>query len=63
MARRCSLCEKRAHVGNRVSHANNKSKRLFEPNLQSVRAFLGGVVKRIRVCTGCIKSGKVLKSG
>ncbi len=62
MARICSLCGKKASVGNRVSHANNKTKRLFEPNLQSVRALIGSVVKRIKACTACIRAGRVVKS-
>ncbi len=57
----CSLCGKSAKVGNSVSHANNKTKRLFRPNLQMVRALIGAAVKRIRVCTDCIKSGRVTK--
>ncbi len=61
MARRCELCDKGHQVGNRVSHAHNKSKRLFEPNLQKVRALIGSVAKRIRVCTACIRSGYITK--
>jgi large subunit ribosomal protein L28 len=59
--RQCAICGKQPSVGNNVSHANNKSKRRWEPNLQEVRAKLGGGVKRIRVCTRCIRSGKVQK--
>ena len=61
MARICKVCGKRRRVGNSVSHANNKSKRLFRPNLQSVRAIVGAARKRILVCTSCLKSGKVKK--
>jgi len=61
MAQVCVLCGKKPSVGNRVSHANNKTKRRFNPNLQRVRAKLEGVVRRIRVCTRCIRSGKVVK--
>ncbi len=61
MARGCVLCGKRAHVGNQVSHAHNKTKRLFQPNLQTVRALMENVVKRIRVCTTCIRSGRIAK--
>jgi large subunit ribosomal protein L28 len=61
MARRCTLCDKGHQVGNRISHAHNKSKRLFEPNLQRVRALIGNVVKRIRVCTACIRAGRITK--
>jgi large subunit ribosomal protein L28 len=49
-------------VGNNVSHANNKTKRRWNPNLQEVRAVTGGGVSRILVCTRCIRSGKVAKS-
>jgi len=62
MARMCSICGKKASVGNNVSHANNKTKRLFQANLQSVRALIGSVVKRIRACTACIRAGRVVKS-
>ena len=61
MARVCEMCGKRPSVGNNVSHANNKTKRRFSPNLQRVRAKIEGSVRRIRVCTRCIRSGKVTK--
>ena len=62
MARVCELCGKKPSVGNHVSHANNKSKRRFNPNLQRVRARIDGTVRRIRVCTRCLRSGKVIKA-
>lgn len=49
-------------VGNNVSHAHNVTKRRFKPNLQRVRAVRDGQVKRIDVCTNCIKSGFVVKA-
>ena len=61
MAQVCELCGKRPSSGNNVSHANNKTKRRFNPNLQRVRASVDGGVRRIRVCTRCIRSGKVTK--
>lgn len=61
MAQVCELCGKSSSVGNHVSHANNKHKRRFQPNLQRVRARVDGSVRRIRVCTRCIRSGKVTK--
>lgn len=48
--------------GNLVSHANNKSKRLFVPNLQRVRASVNGQTRRIHICTSCLKAGKVQKA-
>lgn len=63
MARVCEICGKSAQNGNNVSHANNKTHKLWQPNLQSVRHQDGGSVKTIRVCTKCIKNGKVVKPG
>jgi large subunit ribosomal protein L28 len=48
--------------GNNVSHANNKTRRRFEPNLQSVRALVNGVARRVKVCTRCLKAGKIIKA-
>ena len=62
MSKVCDICGKGPQVGNNVSHANNKTKRRFMPNLQSVRAQLqSGEVKRIKVRTQCIRSGAVTK--
>ena len=49
-------------VGRTISHAHNVGPRRFEPNLQSVRALINGATKRIRVCTRCLRSGKVTKA-
>lgn len=58
----CEICGKKPSVGNKVSHSNRKSKRLWMPNLQKVRAVIAGKVKRIYVCTKCLKAGKVVKA-
>ena len=62
MAMRCEICGKGPVVGRRVSHAHNVRPRRFEPNLQTVRAAVGRSVKRIKVCTRCIRSQKVVKA-
>ena len=62
MAKRCELCGKGPVVGRQHSHANNVSARRFEPNLQSVKAVINGGNKRIRVCTRCLRSNKVIKA-
>lgn len=62
MARSCELCGKQAGVGNRVSHANNKTRRRWRPNLQNVRALVNGGVQHVRVCTRCLRSGKIVKA-
>ncbi|MFO8112769.1 MAG: 50S ribosomal protein L28 [Desulfosalsimonadaceae bacterium] len=62
MSRMCELCGKKPMVGCNVSHAHNVNKRRFNPNLQHVRALHNGKVKRISVCTSCIRSGRVVKA-
>ena len=48
--------------GNNVSHAHNTTRRRFLPNLRSVRAVISGTNKKIKVCTSCLRSGKVEKA-
>jgi large subunit ribosomal protein L28 len=62
MAMRCEICGKGPVVGRRVSHAHNVRPRRFEPNLQTVRAMVGGSARRVKVCTRCIRSQKVVKA-
>ena len=62
MARVCEVCGKGPITGHRVSNANNKTLRRWYPNLQRVRVVVNGAVRRIRVCTQCIKSNKVAKA-
>ncbi len=62
MAKACYFCNKTPLTGHNVSHANNKTRKRFFPNLQTVKAMLGKTVRRIRVCTRCIRSGKVIKA-
>ena len=62
MAMRCEVCGKGPAVGRKVSHAHNVRPRRFEPNLQSVRAVINGATTRIRVCTRCIRSSKIIKA-
>ncbi len=62
VARVCDICGKRRGVGNNVSHANNKSRRTWQPNLQKVHALINGARRTITVCTRCIRSGKVVKA-
>ena len=62
MAQRCDICGKGTLSGNSVSHANNATKRKWNPNLQRVRALVEGRPKNIDVCTRCLRSGKVQKA-
>ncbi len=58
MARVCELTGKRPHSGNKVSHANNKTKRRFYPNLQTKRFYIPEEGKWItlKVSTTAIKT-------
>jgi large subunit ribosomal protein L28 len=63
MAQRCDVCGKGPQFGSRVSHAHNVTPRRFNPNLRSVHAVVGkGTHKRVKVCTRCLRSGKVAKT-
>ena len=59
---RCFVCQKGVTFGNNVSHANNKTRRVFKPNLQVVRVVHEGKTVRVRVCTRCIHAGKVRRA-
>jgi large subunit ribosomal protein L28 len=59
----CTVCGKKRTVGNNVSHANNRTKRVLLPNIQRVRILTGGgATKRANVCTRCLRSNKVTKA-
>ncbi|HET9294841.1 MAG TPA: 50S ribosomal protein L28 [Gemmatimonadales bacterium] len=62
MARVCTVCGKGPVTGHNVSHANNRTNRRWYPNLQTVRVLKEGAVRRVRVCTQCIKSNRVTKA-
>lgn len=59
MSRRCEICNKGVVAGNQFSHSHRHSKRTFAPNLQKVKAVVGGTHKTVKVCTRCLRSGKV----
>ena len=61
MSKVCDICGKGPMVGYNVSHAHNKTKKRWYPNLQRVRTIRNGQTVRMRVCTSCIKSGLVTK--
>ncbi|MBL8295077.1 MAG: 50S ribosomal protein L28 [Bryobacterales bacterium] len=62
MSQICKMCGKKPVYGHRVSHAHNVTNRRWNINLQRVRAVVNGGTKRIRVCTACLRSGKVQKA-
>lgn len=62
MAKHCEICGKGTVFGRNVSHAHNVTSRTWEPNLQRVHALVNGTLRRIRVCTRCLRSGRVQKA-
>ena len=62
MAQVCEICGKKPLFGNNISHAHNVSRRRWNVNLQQVKALVNGASRRIRVCTSCIKTGKIVKA-
>ncbi len=59
---RCYVCDKGVTYGNNVSHANNKVRRTWKPNLQVVRVEAGGKILKVKVCTRCLAAGKVKRA-
>lgn len=62
MGKFCEICEKGKMGGNLVSHSNRKTHRTWAPNVQRVRVEMNGQVKRVNVCTRCLRSGNVLRA-
>ena len=74
MARVCEFCGKRTRVGNHVTRrglakakggvgrrVTGRSKRRYKPNIQRIRALVGGSTVRVKICTRCLKAGLVAK--
>jgi large subunit ribosomal protein L28 len=66
MARVCDVCGKGPRFGNNISHAHNVTKRRWNVNLRPVKARLrsaaAGSAHRMRVCTSCLRGGKIVKA-
>ena len=62
MAKRCDICGKGKMTGHAVSHATNRSNRVFKPNIQKIRVEIDGRTEKKNVCTRCLRSGKVKKA-
>ena len=62
MATFCEVCSKGVMSGMNVSHSHVRTKRKWKPNIQRVRAIVNGEVRRINVCTRCLRSGKVQRA-
>lgn len=74
MSRECEMCGKKPQYGSQITERGKKkylggvgtkvtgiTKRRFLPNLQRVRAVVDGQTKTVRVCTQCIREGRIVK--
>ncbi len=59
---RCVVCGRGVAFGNNVSHANNKTRRVWKPNLQVARVVIDGRITRVKVCARCLHAGKVVRA-
>lgn len=59
---RCWTCAKGVSHGNSVSHANNKTRRVWRPNLQVMRVEHQGAIIKVKVCTRCMSAGKAVRA-
>ena len=61
MANRCEICGKDRLTGNLVSHSNIKTHRVWKSNIQKIRAIVNGVPRRLKICSRCLRTGKVTR--
>jgi large subunit ribosomal protein L28 len=59
---KCYACGKGVAFGNNVSHANNRTRRTWKPNLQVARVAVEGTIVKVKVCTSCLAAGKVVRA-
>jgi large subunit ribosomal protein L28 len=59
---RCFVCDKGVAHGNNVSHANNRTRRVWKPNLQVARVVVDGEIRKVKVCTRCLAAGKIQRA-
>lgn len=60
MSNICEICGKSPSFGNKISHSHRKSRRRWNPNIQTVHAIVNGKTKKMNVCAKCIKANKVI---
>lgn len=69
MAQRCHICDKGPQYGQNIRHVHSgswelrapRTKRRWLPNLQSAKIMVNNAPRRVRVCTKCLKAGKVVR--
>lgn len=58
MAYRCENCGKGVQYGHFVSHAKNRKRRIFKPNLKKVNLVINGVKQKMLLCAKCVRTVK-----
>ncbi|MCL2557582.1 MAG: 50S ribosomal protein L28 [Treponema sp.] len=61
MSRVCDICGKHTAFGNKVSHAKNRTRRTWKPNLKKVKTEMEGTTFTAKICTRCLKSDLIVK--
>jgi large subunit ribosomal protein L28 len=56
MSKTCEICGKHPQTGNTISHAHNVNKRIFYPNIRTIKAVVDGTPKKIKICMKCLKA-------
>ena len=59
---KCDICGKGVVFGIKVSHSHRRSNRTWKPNIRSVKAMVNGTPKTLKVCSRCLRSGKVTRA-
>jgi len=62
MANVCEVCGKGVASGNNVAHSNLRTKRTWKPNIQQVKAVVKGEIRKVSICTRCLRSGKIQRA-
>ncbi len=56
MSKTCEICGKHPQSGCTISHAHNVNKRIFYPNLRTIKAVVDGASRKIKICMKCLKA-------
>ena len=62
MSKQCDVCGKKPLKAAKLTFSHKQIVKRQSPNLQEIKAIVNGVTKRIKVCTSCLRAGKVQKA-
>lgn len=58
MAMICENCKKGVQYGHNVSHAKNRTRKIFKPNLHTTKILVNGSLKKMKLCVKCLRQIK-----